>query len=82
MKTRSDAKDAQGARVSEKDEEGNTPLHLVMCFKTSLGNLACSFTDFHFHFHFHINLCQFVIPLTFNNELYVHRTFAQIVMDK
>ena len=30
MKTRSDAKHAQGARVSEKDEEGNTPLHLVM----------------------------------------------------
>ena len=43
VKTRSDAKHAQGARVSEKDEEGNTPLHLVMCFQTSLDNVALIF---------------------------------------
>ena len=76
LKTKSDAKRAQGARVSEKDEEGNTPLHLVMCFQTSLGNVACSFIDFYLHSHFHIKLCQFsqifyFIPSTFNNELYI-----------
>ena len=87
MKTRSDAKHAQGARVSERDEEGNTPLHLVRCLQTSLGNVALYFllslslpVSLQFWTIFIIQ--YYFIQSTFINELYIHRTFAQLAMDK